>query len=94
MYIDEVISEVLQEVEKATTKFPTWPTQGLHAVGVLGEEAGELYKEVLQMTYEPHKTSKEKIKTEAIQTAAMAIRFLMSLDKYEYTPGEQHSQEV
>ena len=93
MNIEDTISEVLKEVEKATSKFPTWPTRGLDAIGVLGEEVGELYKEVLQMTYEPHKTSKEDIRTEAIQSAAMAIRFLMSLDKYDYTPGEQHSQE-
>lgn len=89
----DIISEVLNEVGKATNKFPTWPTRALDAVAVLNEEVGELNKEVLQMTYEPHKTDKEKIRTEAIQAAAMAIRFLMSLDKYDYSPTEQHEQE-
>ena len=32
---DNVISEVLEEVERATSKFPTWPTDPLHAAGVL-----------------------------------------------------------
>lgn len=88
MYIDKVLAEV----EKATVKFPTWPTDPLHALAVLGEEYGELNKAVLQFVYEPHKTSYEEIETEAIQTAAMALRFLNSLDVYEYTRGQQHGQ--
>lgn len=84
---------IFKELEKAVNKFPTWPTEPLHALAVLGEEFGELTKEMVQMTYEPHKTSKEAIKTEAIQTAAMAIRLAMSLDKYEYKAQPQHVQE-
>ena len=85
-------SAVLSEVEKATAKFPTWPTDPLHALAVLGEEFGELTKEMVQLTYEPHKTDKDTVRTEAIQTAAMALRLVMSLDRYEYTPRDQHSQ--
>lgn len=88
----KVVSEVLKEVEKATAKFPTWPTDPLHALAVLGEEYGELTKAVLQFTYEPHKTNLQEIRTEAIQTAAMAVRFAMSLGKYDYKRAEQHKQ--
>ena len=38
------------------------------------------------------KTNRDKVKTEAIQTAAMAIRLVMSLDRYEYKPLSQHEQ--
>lgn len=86
------ISEVLQEVEKATTKFPTWPTDPLHALAVMGEEYGELNKAMLQYVYEPHKTNLAEIKTEAIQTAAMALRLVASLDVYQYRAAEQHKQ--
>ena len=85
---------VSKEIERATEKFPTWPTDPLHALAVLGEEFGELTKAVLQLTYEPHKTSANHVREEAIQTAAMAVRFAMSLDCYEYERSEQHSQEV
>jgi len=84
---------VLCELQKATTKFPTWPTDPLHAVSVLGEEYGELVKEVLQSVYEPHKSSPEAVSKEALQCAAMALRFYASLGKYEYKPQPQHSQE-
>ena len=87
------IEEIAAEVARATQKFPTWPTDPLHAVCVLGEEFGELTKAMLQLTYEPHKTSAEEVRKEAVQTAAMAMRLLKSLDRYHYTPCHQHVQE-
>lgn len=87
------LADVYEELAKATKKFPEWPTDPLHALSILGEEFGELTKDVLQMCYEPHKTNKENVRIEAIQTAAMALRFLASLDKYVYGAGIQHTQE-
>ena len=90
--LGSTILEVCAEVDRATAKFPTWPTDALHAVGVVAEEMGELQKEVMQLTYEPHKSTKDSVRKEAVQFAAMSMRFLMSLDCYEYQPGQQHSQ--
>lgn len=86
------LDQVLAELDRAVAKFPTWPTDPLHAAAVLGEEFGELTKAVLQFTYEPHKTSADEIREEAIQTAAMALRFVFSLEHYGYEPAKQHSQ--
>lgn len=85
--------QVQAELARAIAKFPTWPTDPFHALAVLGEEFGELTKAVLQHTYELHKnvTSKD-IRTEAIQTAAMALRWAMSLPVYDYHKAPQHSQ--
>ncbi|MBT9516737.1 MAG: hypothetical protein IV112_08595 [Methyloversatilis discipulorum] len=90
---DGPIALILDELRRAVTKFPTWPTDPLHALAVLGEEFGELTKATLQTTYEPHKSSHDDVRTEAIQTAAMALRFVISLERYEYTQGIQHQQE-
>lgn len=95
--IDPVIAathEVLEEVQRATAKFPTWPTDPLHAVAVLGEEYGELVKATLQAVYEPHKSNMADVREEAIQCAAMALRFVMSLDRYELITGDQHRQDA
>lgn len=86
------LATVLSEITKATEKFPTWPTDPLHALAVLGEEFGEFTKAVLQRTYEPQKSTAEDVRIEAIQTAAMAIRFLMSLDDYQHVKCPQHIQ--
>lgn len=88
----DIIDEVLKEVDRAIFKFPTWPTDPLHAIAVLGEEFGELTKAVLQYTYEPSKTDLKEIRMEAIQTAAMALRFVSSLDEYQYKGCVQHTQ--
>jgi hypothetical protein len=87
-----VIDDVLREVNRAIKKFPTWPSDPMHALAVLGEEFGELTKEAVQLTYEPHKTSAASFREEAIQTAAMALRFVMSLDNYTFAGSEQHRQ--
>ncbi len=88
-----VAVDVLAEVAKATRKFPTWPTDPLHALAVLGEEFGELTKAVLQTVYEPHKVKAGEVRMEAVQTAAMALRFLASLERYRFVGSLQHRQQ-
>lgn len=90
--VPNVVREVLTELSAAMAKFPTWPTDPLHASGVVAEEAGELFKAVLQQVYEPHKNKPGDVRKEAIQTAAMAIRFIASMGAYEFKPGPQHEQ--
>lgn len=92
--IHPILAEIMVEVEKATLKFPTWPTRVIDAGNVVSEEAGELAKACLQVTYEKHKETLDGVRMEAIQTAAMAIRFLASMDRYDTSPGEQHAQPV
>lgn len=91
--LDSTIRDILTEFHAATANFPQWPTDPLHALAVVQEEVGEVQKEVLQLTYEPHKSSVEKVRKEAIQMAARSLRFLLSLDAYKYAPGEQHEQQ-
>lgn len=92
--VSSILAEIAAEIDRATTKFPTWHTDPIHAANVVMEEAGELCKEVHQLTYEPCKSSGESVRNEAIQTAAMAIRFLVSFDRYEFMPCPQHYQHI
>ena len=92
--MENPMDEVLKELARATRKYPTWPTDPLHALAVLGEEFGELTKAVLQHTYEPDKASLADVREEAVQTAAMALRFLLSLERYEYKESMQHHQDA
>jgi len=92
--LQSIFSEIEQELGRAVVKFPTWPTRLVDAGNVVSEEAGELAKACLQVTYEPHKETLEGARMEAIQTAAMAIRFLLSIEEYDCTPGPQHEQDI
>lgn len=92
---DNLLVAVMEELKHAVGKFPVWPTDPLHALSVLMEEVGELAKDMNEMIYEPRKgVTREKIRKEAIQCAAMSLRLLRSLEKYEYKPADQHKQEV
>ena len=94
LYDDRVrinINCIMAEMARAIAKFPSWPTDVLHAASIVGEESGELTKAALQAVYEPHKSSPGDVRAEAIQTAAMAIRFLMSIDRYDYGESHMHS---
>lgn len=92
--INNIIFDIGQELEKAKRKFPEWPTDPIHAAMIVAEESGELMKEILQMVYEPHKTDIDKVRKEALQTAAMCVRFIESLDnkEYEFEESFQHYQ--
>lgn len=87
------VTLTLAEWQRVVAKFPTWPTDPHHAFSVLSEEVGELAKAIVQYTYEPHKNvAMADIREEAVQTAAMALRWIASIDRYDFTPGEQHEQ--
>lgn len=92
--VQPILQAIDAELTRSKTKFPSWPTDPLHALSVLGEEYGELTQAALETMYEPHKSSIEDVKNEAIQTAAMCFRFLESMGQYKFTPGIQHKQGV
>lgn len=89
-----IYTEIMDELSYAMKKYPEWPTDPLHAIGVVAEEVGECQREIMLMTYEPAKSNNHKVRAEAIQMAAMAIRFIASIDKYEYRPCANHKQDA
>lgn len=84
---DRAIAEIIAELDKATRKFPTWPTRGTDAAAIVAEECGELQQAVLQATYEGG--SVEAVRKESIQAAAMAIQFFLNLPDLRFDRGEQ-----
>jgi len=89
---EQIIKDILEELEKAKSKFPSWPNDPVHAAMVVAEESGELVKDVNELVYEPEKTNRENVRKEALQTAVTAIRFLLSMDVYNFKPAQQHLQ--
>lgn len=85
--LELALDAVLEELHAARRKFPWWPSDPVHAAAILAEEAGELHKDVLQLVYEPSKTCMSNLHNEAVQTAAMALRFLVNLDRYTFKPA-------
>lgn len=77
---------VVIELNNAKQKHPAWPITPeraykpkgdyIHAAAIVSEEAGELTRAALQFHYEGGRFY--DMHKEAIQTAAMALRFLTS----------------
>jgi NTP pyrophosphatase (non-canonical NTP hydrolase) len=76
MYTEnEVIEAIRAELAKARKKFPRWPTTAVKSAAIVCEESGELIRAALQ--HEDENGMLTACDKEAIQTAAMCVRFLM-----------------
>lgn len=71
------ITQIKEELTAAEEKHPNWPTDTVHATAILNEEAGELTQAAIDYHY--HNGSLEKVRREAAQVGAMAIRVLINL---------------
>lgn len=73
----EALDAVLAELHRARGLHPTWPDDRIHAAAIVAEEAGELVRAALDEHYAPSKCPMGSAQTEAIHTAATAIRFMV-----------------
>jgi hypothetical protein len=92
MTVEEAVSSIFEELRIAERNFPGFPIDPIHASAVLAEECGELQQACLQLTYEGG--SIDHVRKEAVQTAAMAFRFLFHIDRYKIRPSEQEGHTV
>lgn len=81
MKIETVLAQVMNEIDRAEKIHPVWPRNHIHQCAVVSEESGELLQAALN--HDEHKGSKRQMITEAVHTAAMAIRFLKNIEETE-----------
>jgi hypothetical protein len=70
----QAVELVLAELARARKKHPKWPADKIHQAAIVAEEAGELVQAALDARYSGG--SQSTIDTEAMHTAATAIRLL------------------
>ena len=73
------VAAIQQEYERACQLWPDWPDDVVYAAAILLEEAGETLKEALNL-WHGKAVSVEKLREEATQTGAMALRLLVELE--------------
>ena len=79
MKIETIIALVMGEIDRAENLHPVWPTDVVKAAAIPVEEAGELLKAAND--HGEKRTSYQPVITEAVHTAASAIRFLKNLEE-------------
>lgn len=74
-----VLHDIMKELRNAESKHPSMGQDMVHRAAVVSEESGELVRATLMHHYEKGKLS--DVRKEAVQTAAMAIRFILELQE-------------
>ena len=72
-------SRIQDELERAEKKHPIFPLNIFEQLAIMQEEAGEVTKAVLHLKYE--NGTLYDIEEELVQTAAMCMRMLQSLEE-------------
>ena len=100
MLRQQIWESIELELRKAKKKFPSWPDHIVARAGIVCEEAGELVKASLQYKYQRadnpagQQDQIESMRTEAIQTAVMSIRFLELLENIDkLKPDAEQAEE-
>jgi len=75
----QIINEILTELDRAERLWPFWPDDLLHGCAIVCEESGEAIRACLHIKYE--RGTVADYRKELIQTAAMAIRAIINLDR-------------
>ena len=72
------------ELFRAENKWPDWPTDAVYAAAVLVEEPGEALKEANNFRLSGgDEQYREAMGKEAVQSGAMAVRFLLNMKNYK-----------
>jgi hypothetical protein len=76
MTFDRITSEIAAEILRAEKKHGGFPVDQIHCAVIVAEESGELVQAAIDHTYSSQ--CPDRLREEAIQTAAMCYRFLMN----------------
>ena len=75
---DPILGAVLDEMDRAEEAHGPMPTDIVRAGAIVAEECGELVKAINDYTH--HNEDLTDCRTEALHTAATALRFVEALD--------------
>ena len=87
MRLLEAIELIMNELESAQKQHPLFPTDPIHAVGIMAEEAGEATQAAHDFTYGGKHA--DKLQKEIIQTGAMAVRNLINFHHFKANKSPQ-----
>lgn len=79
MKTESILMSIMAEIDRAESIHPAWPTDAVKAASICAEECGELVRACND--YDESRGSKKPMVTEAIHTAATAIRFLKGIEQ-------------
>jgi hypothetical protein len=81
-----LINDIFEELKRAEKIHPSWPTDNIHAVGIIVEEVGEAMREAIdyELAGSTHPEAYKNLRKELIQSTAMCFRALIAMDNGGY----------
>jgi hypothetical protein len=73
---EQVIGAVFDELRRAEELHPGWPENVFEQMAIIGEEFGEMQQAAIDFKY--HRGRQRRLYEEAVQVAAMSLRFLFN----------------
>ena len=78
-FFDQCLVAIAGELESVEEEHPYWPDDPVQAAALVAEKAGDLLAASSCHDYQSA-TGKKRILKEAIQTGAMALKFMLTAD--------------
>jgi len=78
--IEDAMCAILVELARAERVHPEWPTDPIHQVAIMAEEAGEAVQAANNLVHHGKANSAFLLRCELVQTGAMALRALINLE--------------
>lgn len=78
--LDGLLVAIIDELIAAEDQYPNWPTNLVEQAAIVIEEAGELLQAANNIHHSQKDSTAHDLRREAVQTAAMAIRFALNID--------------
>lgn len=73
------IEHMFNEVNRAESKHPNWPSDKIYSLAIIGEEYGEAQREAVKLEMNEDDKSLPNLKKELIHTMATCFRALKNL---------------
>jgi len=77
MELHEALELFVRELRRAEVMHPEFPSDPIHQIAILSEEAGEAVQAANNYVYE--RGDREALEREVVESGAMALRVLMNL---------------
>ena len=84
----EILADVLLKLDEMKVKYPEWPSNPLYAASMIGKEYSQLIADVLCLVLKSDYSKISDVKENAIQTAAVCLRFLLNINSYQFDQNQ------
>jgi len=78
--VEAAVCAMLIELARAEKAYPTWPTDPIHQIAIMAEEAGEAVQAANNLVHHNKANGAYLLRCELVQAGAMILRCLINME--------------